>query len=93
MGKLDEEIEKFSREIKKAVDARKEYNDLILKKITEMLEDRPYIRFCQLLCNLGIGSVNLFSEEPCVTYEKILKIDKMWKEDAVKEDNNIDGIN
>ena len=59
---------------------RYKYNLRILIELVKVVIRWKDLRFCQILCNLGIGNEDCFNEEPNKTLERIYE-SKLFKDD------------
>lgn len=68
--------------------SRQEYNDLILSILYDVIKEHPYLRFGQILANLGVVEYVVdnsfkvkdpFYEESEVTYKRILENKKKYR--------------
>ena len=62
----------LSENIKEKIRNRSFYNQKIIELLSEVIDDNPEIRFNQIIYMLNHDIQDIFSEEPDVTYNRLV---------------------
>lgn len=62
----------LSENIKEKIRNREFYNKKIIELLSEVIDDNPEIRFNQIIYMLNHDIQDIFSEEPDVTYNRLV---------------------